>query len=575
MPADNNNTDDFFQQQYQQFEPGRLEQDADWQQMNQLLNSTPRPRRRKKITRRIIRYMGGLALITTVTYYTINRQRGARYQQQQHKFYGNHSQKKTPETVPYAAKIIQAVAQKNTTVKHVPLLQSQRRSNHPNKGQVVLSQHSDTVLLPRQMTNADNSAQPLNNFFAQLAQPVQQFNINPTRDTLLLCAEGTVLRIRAYTFMHPLTNKYIKDSLVLVVRECYDYTSMFANQLSTLSEAGPLVTGGMIYLAATISNTSEQPRIVRPINVQMPMTSYDPSMQLYLPAAATDSSNTRQPENWVAAAQLQAYKNNIIFRGRTHIKIMDVQQRVNKDEKNETANFQVQPVVDITDDKIKALVQNRYSGITGRIVIEKTMVANEKTVLKNTRAMATGKGFVMADSIFLPFTEALTEKLISQRDSLRFAVLLRQDSLLYRQTVQRDSIAFLQKMAFEKAYRFNVNGLGWINCDKLMKPGVPQVDFVIRYAPGEAPSNGLYNLVFTNIKSIIRGQYINGNIHFGRLPVGEPVQLICIAEQQGKVMGCIKAFRVSNEAAGQLIFEPTSPAKMQQQLAAVDAALIL
>jgi hypothetical protein len=569
MPADNNTIDDFFQQQYRQFEPGNLQQDADWQQMNQLLNDTPRPGRRKKnIRRRIIRYMGGLALVTTVTYYTINRQQGVRYQQKQHNFYSNHSQKKIPQTVPYTAKRIQAVTPKNTAVNHGPLLQTKWRSNYPDKRQVMLSQHSDTVLLTRPINNADKSTLPVKNFLAQLAQPVQQFYINPARDTLLLCAEGTVLHIRAFTFMHPLTNKYIKDSLVLVVRECYDYTSMFANQLRTLSEDGPLVTGGMVYLAATIGNSSKQPLVVRPIELQMPMTSYDPAMQLYLPITEKDSSKALQQDNWVAAGQVQAYKNNIIFRGRTHIKIMDVQQRVSKDEKSETAYFQVQPLVDITGDKIKALIQNRYSGITGRIVIEKTAVPDEKTVLKNTRAMATGKGFVMADSILLPFKEAVAEKLISQRDSLRFTALLRMDSLLYQQTVQQDSIAFLQKMAFEKAYRFNISGLGWVNCDKLMKPGVPQVDFVIRYAPGEAPSNGLYNLVFTNIKSIIKGQYINGNIHFGILPVGEPVQLICIAEQQGK------AFRVSNEAAGQLIFEPTSPAKMQQQLAAIDAALV-
>jgi hypothetical protein len=361
----------------------------------------------------------------------------------------------------------------------------------------------------------------------------------------------------------------------LVVKECYDYTSMLANQLSTLSANGPLVTGGMVYLDATINNSSLQPRLVRSIKLQMPMTSYDPAMQLYLPLAANDSSKVLPPGNWLAAEQVQAYKNNVIFRSRTHIKMMEVQQRVNKDEKNETAYFQVQPLVDITDDKIKALLQQRYSDIKDRLVIEKTAVPDGKAVLKNTRAMATGQGFVMADSILLPFKKAIAEKLISQRDSLRFVALLRHDSLLYRQAVQLDSIAFLQKMAFEKAYRFNISGLGWINCDKLMKPGVPQVAFVIRYAPGEAPSNGLYNLVFTNIKSIIRGQYINGNIHFGRLPINEPVQLICIAEQQGKVMGCIRAFRVSNDAAGQLIFEPTSPAKMQQQLAAIDAALML
>jgi hypothetical protein len=520
--------------------------------------------------------MGGLALVTTVTYYAINRQRGVRFQQQQHHFYSNHSQKKTPATVLYTEKKAQVVPKKNIPVTHASLFQQKWRSNYLDKKQVVVYKHSDTVLLARQVASIDNTIPiPLvNNFIAQLAPPVQQFHINPLRDTLLLCAEGTVLHIRAYTFMHPLTNKYVKDSLVLVVRECYGYTSMFANRLSTVSNDGPLVTGGMVYLAATIGNTSQQPRLVRPIELQMPIATYDPAMQLYLPALAKDSSKALQPGDWVAAGQVQAYKNNIIFRGRTHIKIMDVQQRVNKDKKNETAYFQVQPLVDITDDKIKRLLQKRYSAIQSRLVIEKMAMPDEKTVLKNTKAMATGKGFVMADSIMVSFGEAVAEKLISQRDSFRFAALLQHDSLLYRQAVQRDSIAFLQKMAFEKAYRFNISGLGWINCDKLMKPGVPQVEFVIRYAPGEAPSNGLYNLVFTNMKAIISGQYINGNIHFGRLPVGEPVQLVCIAEQQGKVMGCIKAFRISNDAAGQLSFEPTSPAKMQQQLAAVDAALV-
>jgi hypothetical protein len=570
MPDNKMDIDGFFRQQYQQLPPG-TDADADWAQLNGLLDRKP-PRLRKKTTRRIIRYLGGLALVTTVTWYAVRQYRQPSAVRQV----------KTSRPVAQVATrqpIAPAMpAPTNpTTITAAPVRPSTHASRSPQR---VWRRQSDTVLLappvqeprppqpvPERMVS---NASPLNNWLQQLAQPTVTFRINPKRDTLLLCPQGTVIKVPAFAFYNTRRKRTEENTLSLIVKECYQYADMVANQLSTTTPNDVLTTGGMIHLSAVADSGQIQSVLFRPLEVKMPMRQYDPAMQLYLPAKRVPDSSNRL--DWQPAGQVQTFINTQRFEPRTTIKVMAMQQRVTKGEKEGTNFFEVQTLAPLSEQQIKALLRQRYPLLSGKIELVISEQEGPSEMLKGSLAKATGQGFVMQDSLVMPFDEAWRQRLLRRQDSLAFVERRRQDSIAWRNRAVRDSLAFINRINFENAYSFNVGNLGWINCDRVMAPQVPRVEFVIQ-CTGTPPEHGLYSLAFTNQQAIIMGKYRPGEIHFGNLPEGFAAQLICVYQKDNKVMSCVRAVRISQQATTALTFVETSPELFRQQLAAMDPGL--
>lgn len=577
------NIDEFFRQQQQQL-PAANSPDTDWAAMDKMLDRVPKRRWRKKTNRRIIQWMGGLALVTTVTYYAVKQTR----QTKKSPVYTTIKQTSAPAQQPAAPLDISSnsLAKKTTVVKQ--LATPPKRSVHYQR---IVRQQSDTVLLetaiaPTQPITSPTPVAPLvaaverhpaavSNWLQQLASPPAVFEINPQRDTVLICPQGTVVWVPSHAFIaEGASPNPIKDPVQITVRECYRYADMLANRLSTTTANDVLTTGGMLQITATTDKKNIRGYLTRPLRIEMPYDRYDPSMQLYLPVGQgpTDSSTTF---NWQPAGQQQAYVNNIPFRERTNINLLQVQQRVDRDQKKEMAYFDVQPEVPLTEQQIKGLLRQRYPFGPEKMSIAISERAGPMGNLKGSQAKATKQGFVMTDSVSLPFAEALRKKMLRPVDSLAFVQLRRQDSIRWREQVRQDSLAFVKTMEFRKTYSFNTNNLGWVNCDRLLAPPqAPRVEFVINCAGGETPSQGIYSLVLNSQKAILMGQYRKGQIYFGNVPDGLSGQLICVSEIGNKVKSCVRPIQIRVGMALPLQFTETDPEKFRQQLAAMDAALV-
>lgn len=583
MPDSNMNIDEFFRQQHQQL-PAANSPDTDWAAMNKMLDRLPKHRWRKKTTRRIIQWMGGLALVTTVTYYAVKQTR----QTKKIPVYTTTKQAAAPAqqpAAPLASSSSNSIATKPTVTK--------RLANPPKRSasyQRMIRQQSDTVLLETTIARSKPITSPapvaplvasternpaaVSNWLQQLASPPAVFEIDPQRDTVLVCPQGTVVWVPSHTFIAEGASPYpIKDPVQITVKECYRYADMLANRLSTTTANDVLTTGGMLQITATTDKKNVRSYLNRPLRIEMPYDRYDPTMQLYLPDRQL-SNDSSQAFNWQPAGQQQAYVTNIPFIERTNIKLLQVQQRVDRDGKKEMAHFDVQPEVPLTEPQIKALLRQRYPFGPEKMSISVSERAGPMGSLKGSRAKATKQGFVMTDSVSISFAEALRKKLLRPVDSLAFIQLRRQDSIVWRQRVLEDSLAFIKVKEFRKTYSFNTNNLGWVNCDRIIAPDLPRATFVINSAFGEAPSMGLYHLIFTNQKAIIAGTLRNGEIYFGNMPQGLTAKLICIIKQGDKVMSYVKAIRIVDKATVEMEFTETDPEKFKQQLAAMDAALV-
>ncbi|HMK03713.1 MAG TPA: hypothetical protein VK489_05960, partial [Ferruginibacter sp.] len=277
MQQDNNNIENKLRQLENQQLPDLSHMDEHWQEMNLMLgqNAPVPPKKRfwKKITRRTITYMGVAAVVITTSYYAV------KYSAKKEAF------KKTTPGVAIKKTSTQQkiVLPQQVPVKSKPVLRYNQNHNMVTK----IREESDTVFLNqvKPAVVADGSSTGLSSiehFYSNLKQPVQQFEIDPARDTTLLGRQGTKLTIPANAFVYP-DRKPITTTVRITLTECYEYTDMLAYRLHTVSDDKQLVTGGMINIKAVDKdNISLKLLNYKPVGVSMPAKKYDPDMQLFV-----------------------------------------------------------------------------------------------------------------------------------------------------------------------------------------------------------------------------------------------------------------------------------------------------
>lgn len=549
--------------------PDLSNMDDHWKEMSALLgtaaNIPPRKRRWKRITRRTITYMGVAAVVITTTYYALRT--GASSNKLKKNIPAAKYQKS--ETKP------QPVIAKQTATLPKPTAVNNKKPNHLLVARV--RQVSDTVFLKPAASSPGTDIPTLANLYNSLKQPVQQFEIDPERDTMLRGLQGTTLKIQAHSFVYT-NSEPVKGPVRIKLLECYSYTDMLAHQLSTASYDRQLVTGGMINLQAEdINKRIVELNFGRPVELSMPAKEFDPAMQLFTNeplrirlTEKSDSLTTVPSEtvtNWLPAGQKQDYVNTSYnFVRPKRIKLFDIRQSV------KGANQQAEPVFliktdkHITDEKIKELIGTKYYTDINKIKLQRVQVFSNDEKAKNTNVVITKDGFMATDSVMISFESAAKSGLLSVEDSLSFVQQVRADSLMYAEKRKADSILFVKQKEFDGRYNFSINGLGWINCDKFYNGSQPKVEFTINVGTNMEEAMSNYTLIFTNMKSVMKGRYQNGQVSFGKLPEGEDVKLVCVTENNNKAMACVQSFKISRNIIASLKFEEITAESFRQKI---------
>jgi hypothetical protein len=591
MLSEQEHIDDFFRRRQKELKIDEAGKTAHWQQMDALLNQPipgpPKKRFWKKITRRTITYMGVAAVVITTTYYaviTAGKKNAAK------KNTATLTIKKNDTTRQQSKVLQQPVVLVNKSVEATDITALTNRVKikpaikyRSNTSLIKIKQNSDTVFLPVTPINIVENTPALHdaieNFYNRLKQPYQQFKINADRDTLLFADDGTVLKIPANAFMD-VNKRPASYPITIQLIECYQYANMLANNLTTSCNNQQLVTGGMINIKALdAANNPLQLFYNRPIQLSMPAEKFDADMQLFVADTRQATSSTtpqfmgdtatlanKNAINWRAAGQPQGYTTTSRFIHPNKIKLFDVRQAMTGATQKTAAVYLVKTNKNIDDNKIKQLISSKYFTDIEKVKLQRVQNFGNEVKGKNTNVMITKEGFVAGDSVMISFEKAVKEGLLSTADSFAFVKQVRADSLLFAAQKRKDSIAFVKQKEFERTYNFDITSLGWINCDKFYKADVPKIEFTINVDASLGNAMGNYNLVFTNIKSVIKGHYKNGRIHFGTLPLGEPVQLVCVAAQNNKAIACIKSFKIAPDVFASLQFTEITPEEFIQKL---------
>jgi hypothetical protein len=161
------------------------------------------------------------------------------------------------------------------------------------------------------INNAKENLIATQNFFSKLSNESQLFNINASKDTFIICKDGTALTIKANSFTTQ-NKAIIKGIIQLEIKEAYHFTDVIANGLHTVSNGNLLESAGMIYMNAKQNNQALDINIRQPIQITLSSLKNEKGMQLfYLDKNANDDLlNTKT--NWIANEQ-QQNKNHSFF----------------------------------------------------------------------------------------------------------------------------------------------------------------------------------------------------------------------------------------------------------------------
>jgi TonB family protein len=115
------------------------------------------------------------------------------------------------------------------------------------------------------------------------------FNINPTRDTIIVCKEGTRLTYSANSLVYENTDKIANGKIELKVQEFYKKSEFVLNKLSTMTQDNQLLeSGGMVHIEASESGNKLVLAKNKDLKIEFPFKNKKAGMQLF---AGTETKN--------------------------------------------------------------------------------------------------------------------------------------------------------------------------------------------------------------------------------------------------------------------------------------------
>lgn len=121
------------------------------------------------------------------------------------------------------------------------------------------------------------------------------FDINPDRDTLIICERGTKIRLYANSFQTA-SGDDISLNIDLEVKEVFDPADFVLGNLTTTSGSEILMSGGMIYVNATSNGEQLILKDKSEIGVIVPTATLDPEMMIFQGERSNSMMNWQQPE---------------------------------------------------------------------------------------------------------------------------------------------------------------------------------------------------------------------------------------------------------------------------------------
>ncbi len=403
------------------------------------------------------------------------------------------------------------------------------------------------------------NAYMLSEFWGRMEKQIQQFTIDNRFDTMLVCTEGTRLRIPAGAFSGS------NDKISIEVKEFYTYQDMIANKLSTTSNGQQLVSDGMLSVKAIRNGKEVDLTGLKPMEIVMPRRDSSEEMQLFtgqqfgpslMISPGVDTVNVAGAGsgniNWIPAGRFQGMPKK-----RYLVKSFDPYGQPYKVRENANgvsiAKFVIKRNCTLSNEKALEGLRGHFEMFYNRIKLKRSW-SNRPHKLFSKQALP-----FVGDSVLMDYQSAKALKLATPEELARVEAQMRKDTADYEKG--------LKGMA---SYQFTVSKLGYINCDRFQNTPGERIEFTFDLGNDKNVSNFTTVLAFQKYRSVLNGVIAGGRVLFQKVPKNSKVYLISVGAKDGKIYSCIQPYMAENKIVSDLPFEETSPEQFKKKIAALD-----
>lgn len=385
----------------------------------------------------------------------------------------------------------------------------------------------------------------------------QIFLISADKDTTLTCAEGTIIKIKANSFVSEKTGKAISGIVKISVKEFYKISDILLSNLSTTSNGQLLETGGMVNINATANEDELKLSKGQSLEINFPTKQMQKDMQLF--SGEWDSEGHI---NWI-----QPYKSQEL--------IFIVVEEMPKFSRGEN---------DITRYLASSLrypQRAKESGIQGIVYV--TFVIDEIGAVKNPRVIRgvtpeldeAALNAIKSMPNWTPGRQKGKNVSVQMNLPVRFDLgdkSLGDTTLIWGENSKERFEKSFSDTTFENAssgnityYVLNSTQLGWINCDRFINIS-PITKYIVKFDQDVDK----VEIIFDRYKSVMNVFPKNGVYTFNNVPMGEKITIIAIKRIDNKPYLAVKQTKISSQVEQEFDFQPVTMKMLKTEMQKLD-----
>lgn len=400
------------------------------------------------------------------------------------------------------------------------------------------------------------STMTLADIYKQLDKTPQVFSLLTSKDTTIICAEGTSIKIKAKSFVSETTGKEITGNIQISIKEYYKLSDILLARLSTTTNGNLLETAGMIYISASSNNENCILKQGQKINIGFPAKERKVDMQLY-----TGNWKSDYQINWELVSNsvdqnkvFTTVDENAAFPGGDQKMMQFINKTISYPEKAMEQGIQGTVYIGFVVDQDGNVTNARVlKGID--LECDKAALAAIKGLPKMTPAKLKGEN--VSVNFTLPITFSLDGGPTYNVDYKKNFEKTYSDTTI--QNASSNSIS---------NYLFSSSTLGWINCDRLWKNNsAPSINYIVKLNDIEK-SNA--NVVFHRFKAVLNGYPSSNGFSFPSIPSGEQITLVAIKYIDDKPYLAIKETQTSLMTEKELEFKPVTMELLKEEMKKLD-----
>ena len=455
----------------------------------------------------------------------------------------------------------------------------------------------------------------LDDLFAQWSEEqMQSFLLDPTQGNKILGAEGTSIWIDANSFEYADGTGLPKGKVQFNLREAYQTSAIIMANLTTSSKDELLETGGMVFTEAFDESGKElKLRAESTIRVSIPTSEMEEGMELFMGEQGENGQlNDWRPTRQPALANLDAYlalppkpRAPVLLQKPVYVRYEGEDKQKVAAPKAPAKPYKPgkphQPTAD--NSRYEAgffealfMSKKKRQQKDAAVLAEKTTVYEKEMQTYRERMLKYDAAYAKYEEEYQAYQEALAEWKKLEMESSKVLVyqdvLTRQENEQLRADFESKKAAFKQRMdawkefrnekllefeqkyaaqgdvkmneSFLNAYIFNVNELGWINCDRFY--GIPEAMKEPLVIADEDYSSEKIFVICKDIRSMLRAERTTKAYRTRSMPKGMDVRVVAIKLDNGQPYISMVDTKVGQEDQVALSYKACSLPELRKSL---------